>query len=218
MDTVKNQQLEQILEEIASVKTIINQNKSVLHQILLPKHFRLLMFLVGVSVIVFSLVFYYLIQHFGSLSSIPAVAYQIIFFAEFLVLIFLIYIKYSKWGKSLAKSNGGITIDRALSSFFSFRIVNIHLPISILGVILVIYFLKNSLAYYIIPTISIVFGLQFNFLGCIAEIRHFLFSGYWYLATAIIIILFNSIPAPIALCLSLGCGSLLFALIPAAEK
>jgi hypothetical protein len=67
-------------------------------------------------------------------------------------------------------------------------------------------------AYYIIPTISITYGLFYNFLGSIIEVKQWLLTGYWLLITGLGVLVFNRIPVPIAVSITMGCGMLLFTL------
>ena len=55
MKTKDNEQLEKLLEDIASVKEVINRNKPIIQQVVNPAHFRLLMLLFGLGISFFSL-------------------------------------------------------------------------------------------------------------------------------------------------------------------
>jgi len=45
-------------------------------------------------------------------------------------------------------------------------------------------------------------------MGALIHIKHSLSSGYWFLLTGILTMIFPVIPGPIALCITIGCGSL----------
>jgi hypothetical protein len=40
MNTINGGQIEKLLEDISSIKTVINKNKPLLQQVLMPAHFR----------------------------------------------------------------------------------------------------------------------------------------------------------------------------------
>ena len=216
MVNIEDQQIDKLLEDIASIKAVVNRNKAIIQQILLPSHFRLFSLVAGISVLIFSFLFYFLIEHHGSYSSIPTNIKTILFGVMILDWMLLVFLKYSRWGASLLKINRNYTLSRALEAFFSYRIIHTYLPITGVMLILCIY-LANIDAYYIIPTIAIGSGLLYNFIGSITEIRQWLVSGYWFLITGIASLFLDSIPAMIALAITMGCGSLLFAIVPSRE-
>jgi len=212
METSNNEQIDQLIEEISSIKSIINKNKSLLRQVLLPANFRLLGLLSGISVIIFSVVFYYFINGYGGYSLIPFQIKFILFGAIVLDIFFLAVLKYINFMKRLLKINRWYTIGRLLKEFFSFRIVHVYVPLIGLMIFFCVYLAMQNHSYYIIPTISITYGLFYNFLGSIIEVRQWLLSGYWLLITGVGVLVFHSIPAPIAISMTMGCGLMLFAL------
>lgn len=207
-----DKQLDQLIEEISQIKSVINKNKSLLRQVLLPAHFRLLALFSGISIILFSAIFSYFIECYGSYSLIPFKLKLVIFGAIVVDILFLSIVKYINFMKPLVKINRWYTIGRLMKEFFSFRIVHVYVPLISLMIFLCVYLTKQHNAYYIIPTISITYGLFYNFLGSIIEVKQWLLAGYWLLVTGIGVIVFNFIPAPIAISITMGCGLLLFTL------
>ncbi|MBW1642390.1 MAG: hypothetical protein JRJ39_11190 [Deltaproteobacteria bacterium] len=212
MATSNDKQIDQLIEEISSIKSIINKNTSLLRQVLLPAHFRLLALFSGISIILFSMIFYYFMNFYGGYSFMPGHIKMIIFGAIVVDWILLAVMKYSNFMKPLLKIDGRYTLGRLMKEFFSFRIVHVYVPLIVLAIFLCVYLLKQNSAYYIIPTISITIGLFYNFLGSIIEVKQWLLTGYWFLVTGLGVLVFSSIPAPVAVSISMGCGMLLFAL------
>ena len=212
MATSNDKQIDQLIEEISSIKTVINKNKSLLRQILLPANFRLLALLTGISIILFSMIFYYFMDFYGGYSFIPGYIKLTLMAAMVVDCIFLAIIKFSNFIKSLLEIDYRYTFGRLMKEFFSFRIVHVYAPLYALAVFLCIYLSKQNSTYYIIPTISITVGLMYNFLGSILEVKQYLLVGYWLILTGVGVLLFNTIPAPVAVSISMGCGILLFAL------
>ena len=62
MKTIDNKQVEKLLEDIASIKEVINKNKPILQQVADLTHFRLLSLLSAISVAIFSILFYFLLN------------------------------------------------------------------------------------------------------------------------------------------------------------
>lgn len=212
MVTANDKQIDQLIEEISAIKTVIKKNKSLLRQILLPANFRLLALLTGINIILFSMIFYYLMDVYGVYAFIPGYIKLTLMIAMVVDCIFLAIMKFSNFIKSLLEIDYRYTFGRLMKEFFSFRIVHVYAPLYGLALFLCIYLAKQSNAYYIIPTISITMGLMYNSLGSIIEVKQYLLVGYWLILTGMCIVLFSSIPAPVAVSISMGCGILLFAL------
>jgi len=99
----------------------------------------------------------------------------------------------------------GREIEKLLEDIF-------FIPLVILTVLISVYSATHGSAYYIVPTISIGLGLLYNFFGSMTEIRQWLISGYWFLGSGILSLVFP-MPTPIAVSVSLGCGLLLFSVL-----
>ena len=218
MDNQTNQQLAQMTSEIQSIKNILYQKKPHLRAVLHPKHLKLFMLLTGISISVLSLVFYYLEQRYGGFSTSPDLIRNAYGGLAMLVGISLFGLLFVFWSRSLKKNEGKLTGEHVWSAFFSFRVFHLMFPVDLLALLLIIYCIDQDMAYYIIPILSIHIGLQFNFMGCITETKNYVIGGYWYMTAGVIIFLSNSIAGSLAVLLSLGCGSLLFGLLPNPEK
>lgn len=218
MENVTNQQLTQMMDEIKSLKSIINQKKPILHILLHPRHLKLFMLLTGISVSLFSLVFYFLEQRFGSFGTTPDIIRRGFATLATLVGMILFCLLFVFWSNSLKKSGGKLSVGHVWSSLFSFRVVHLLAPVRLMAFIFIVYCLDQNLHYYIIPILSIAIGLQSNFLGCITETINYVIGGYWFMIAGVYIALVPSIPGPLAVLLSLGCGCLLFGFLPNPEK
>jgi hypothetical protein len=210
LDTIENRQLEKLLEDISSIKSVINRNKPLLQQVLNPAHFRLFALLAAISIIGFALVIYFLMQQYGSFSAIPRMIRYIIFSAMAADWFFMQFLKRRTFLKSGKRIDPTFTIRRLLKEFFTYRIAHVYVPMMLLIIFLTVYFIYKNIPYYIVPACSIGIGLLYNFIGSFTEIRQYLILGYWFLITGAGVLMFNTIPAPISLSLTLGCGLLIF--------
>ena len=204
-------QVDKLLRDISSIKATISQNRHVIRLILLPAHFRLLYLLFGLSVIGFSVAFHLLIRHHGSFEAIPTIIKSTVYTAIVMDWILLGLIKWLKLADSLSKIDKRFTVPFFLQEFFSFRIVHVYLPLLTLMICMSIIFVQRSANFYVIPTVAVGLGLVHNFIGSVTQIRQWLISGYWFLATGLFLLAKSSIYAPLAVSLSLGVGCLLFA-------
>jgi hypothetical protein len=211
MNAMTDSQLDKLLEDISWIKATISQNRQVIRLILLPAHFRLLYLLLGLSVIGFSIAFHLLIRHHGSFEAIPDLIKSTVYTAIVMDWITLGLIKWLKLADSLSKTDKRLSVPNFLQEFFSFRIVHVYLPLLILVICIVTIFVQRNAIFYVIPTIAVGFGLLHNFIGSVTQLRQWLISGYWFLATGLFLLAKGSIYAPLAASLSLGVGCLLFA-------
>jgi hypothetical protein len=210
MDTLNGGQIEKLLEDISSIKSVINKNKPLLQQILNPAHFRLFTLLAAISIIGFASLIFLLMQHYGSFSSIPRTTRYIIFAAMAADWVFMQILKRRTFLNTGKRIDPTFTIGRLLKEFFTYRIAHVYVPVMLLIIFLIVYFIYENIPYYIVPAVSIGVGFLYNFIGSFTEIRQYLILGYWFLITGVGVIIFNSIPAPISLSITLGCGLLIF--------
>jgi hypothetical protein len=210
MNTINGGQIEKLLEDISSIKTVINKNKPLLQQVLMPAHFRRFTLLAAISVIGFSMLIYILMQQHGSFGAIPRSVRYIIFAAMAADWVLMQFLKRRTFLTSGRRIDPAFTIGRLLKEFFTYRIAHVYVPMMVLVIFLSIYFVDENVPYYIVPAVSIGIGLLYNFIGSFTEIRQYLLLGYWLLITGVGTIIFSEIPALIALSVTLGCGLLMF--------
>jgi len=67
----RDEQIEKLIDDIASIKTVIMQNKPAMRQLLLPRPFQRFLLIAGLIIIFYSVVIYFLISQFGSHAAIP---------------------------------------------------------------------------------------------------------------------------------------------------
>lgn len=211
MNAMTDSQVDKLLEDISSIKATISQNRQVIRLILLPAHFRLLYLLVGLSVIGFSMVFHLLIRHHGSFEAIPDPIKSTVYSAIVMNWILLGVIKWLKLAASLSKTDKRLSVAYFLQEFFSFRIVHVYMPLLILTICIGALFAQRNEPFYVIPTIAVGIGLLHNFIGSVTQLRQWLISGYWFLATGFLLLATSPMYTPLAASLSLGGGCLLFA-------
>ena len=211
MVTMDDSQIEKLLKDISFIKSAININKPFLQKLLLPAHFRLMSLFIGISVILFSLLYFFLIDFYGTYREIPPDYKNAMKVAIFLDWIFLVVFKYLYWVYSLKKTDPDYTLSRALEETLSFSAIKpVTIPLFVLVIFLSIALAHEGEAYYIVPTISIGFGIIYNIFGSVSKIKMYLVSGHWMLIAGICMLLYPSIPALIGLAVSAGGGMVLF--------
>ncbi len=212
MKTIDNDQIERLLEDISSIKATINRNRPVLQQVLNPARFRWFMLLVALSVIGFSMLVYFLMQHYGSFGATPGTLRTILYIAIAADVVFLQIWKLRSFSVSVRKVDQRLTLGWFFKEFYSPRIVHLWVPLILLVVFLSIFFVVNDIPYFIVPAVSIGYGLLCNFVGTLLEVRHSLVIGYWFLITGVCTIILSWIPGPVALSITLGGGMFIYAI------
>jgi hypothetical protein len=89
MNAVTENNIDKLLEDISSIKTVINRNKPLLQRLLHPARLRLFFLLVGLNLIVVCLVLFLLIQHYGYFTAIPKPGRGVIYTALAVNVIFI---------------------------------------------------------------------------------------------------------------------------------
>jgi len=212
MNAVTENNIDKVLEDISSIKTVINRNKPLLQQLLHPARLRLFFLLVGLNLIAICLVLFFLIQHYGYFAAIPYPGRGVIYIALAVDLILIQIFKRRVFLSSAQKIDPKLTLMGILKEIFTFRIIHVYVPIIVLVTLLGFYFAHHRIPYYIVPTISIGVGLLYNFIGSIIDLRQYLIFGYWTLVTGVLAILYTVVPALIVLAVSMGGGMLLMSI------
>ena len=212
MNTVTVNNIDKLLEDISSIKTVINRNKPLLQRLLHPARLRQFFLIVGLNLIAVCLVLFFLIQHYGYFTAIPYPGRVIIYMVLAIDVILIQIFKRRVFLSSAQKIDPKLTLMGILKEIFTFRIIHVYVPIIVLVILFGFYFGHHRIPYYIVPTTSIGVGLLYNFIGSIIDIRQYLLFGYWTLVTGVLATLYPVVPALIVLAVSIGGGMLLMSL------
>lgn len=217
METPKAEQLDQLLEDISTIKSVLRQNASILRQMLLPRHFRFISALAAIVILLDSYLYYYFSSRYGVFSNFPVGRQRLFIIAIIVSFLVVAVVKWVLWIRSLEKSGSKLSVNRVWGEIFASRIVHTYLPVIVLGVILSVYFISYSLDYYIIPTVAICLGFIYNTIGAATHIRQYLISGYWFMVTGALTIA-GIWSGPVSISVTFGGGLLLFAVIPVGRE
>ena len=213
MGPINSDQIDRFLEDISTIKTVINRNRSVLRQLFNPAPFRWFVLMVGLSTIGFSMLIFFLAKHFGSFGSIPGTLKTIIYITIAVCAVFMQLWKGRAYSASAKQINPDFTLGWAFKTFYSNKIAHIYISHVALILFLSIFFIIRHIPYFIIPTFSIGIALLAISFGVILQVKYSLHIGYWCLFSGICTIVFSSIPAPFAVVLTFGCCMLILAFL-----
>ena len=216
MKTIDNDQIERTLEDIAAIKAVINFDYSIIRQIFAFAHYRRLSLLFGISIIGFSMLFYFLMVYYGNYGAIPYELKWIIYIAIAIDAVILQIMKIRRFSSSLKKVDQNFSWSNCFKNLFKNNppdpSTHIFLSTTFLFYFLIVFFIIKGIPYYIIPTFSIFCGLV-GFLMVSLGIKYYLIWGYWSFVTGVCVLIFHTIPAPIALSITLGVGGLISAVL-----
>lgn len=211
MATIDDQQVAKLLDDIASIKAIINDSRSVMQQMLLPIHFRVVSFFAGFSIIGISVFYYYLLSAYGEYDRIPEHIRRIGIVIVVSAWLLSMVIKRVLWMRSLKQVDQQITFRQAVRNLYSGQIFHVWIPVIVVCAVVAGYLYLNDLPRYIVPLSAVGIGVIYNMIGSITRIRQYLIAGYWVLITGTLTFFFPSVSALIFLALSHGVCLLLFA-------
>jgi hypothetical protein len=213
MDTLSREQVDRLAEDIAFMKKAIEKNSSVLQQIDFGASLRLMCLLTALSVFVFSGLFHFLIRYFGNFSVIPVTVKAVSFCAMALVLIGLGIQKNFGILKSARSTVPGMSMFALIKEYYSVRMYHHFIPVGLTLLFLGGYAVATGNFRFLVPLLSIYIGLIYNSISLLLRIDDLFFSAYWFTVTGCIVLVFHTMSPLLALCLTLGCGLLLQALI-----
>ena len=213
MKTIDNDRIERTLEDIASIKEIINSDYSIFRYIVSFTQTRLISLLSGISIVGFSMLFYFLMDYYGNYGAIPIELKWIIYIAIAIVACFLTFMSLRLVWSALKKSDPNFTLNdlfhkKTTPDWY----IHVYYSTTFLFFFLIVFFIIKGIPYYIIPTNCLLYGLL-SFSHVSLGIKHSLIMGYWCFVTGIGLLIFNTIPAPIAISISLGVGCLIMAVL-----
>ncbi len=213
MEPSRDSQIDKLLEDVASIKSVLAENRPILKQLLLPVHFRVISLVGGISIIALSLFYYFLLDNYGSYYEIPnslrIVAIVLVIAAY--VLVFLL--KRFLWVKSLKKLGSDYTFGMIVKKIYSYQLLHLWVPMQLIMVFLVVYSCLNGLERYIVSIAAIGMGIIYNSLGGMTRIWQYIATGYWLMLTGLLPFFLPTVSALLFLAVSLGIGLVLFSLI-----
>lgn len=201
---------EEFENNLKILKDIIKQNSNLLRFISFSRPFKSLSLISSITIFIFSLTFYFLIEKFNDFNNIPFYTKTITFILLFIAIVILGYIKIKGIMQEAAKIDSSFNFFKLLKSFYNKHISIMYFAYFFTIIFLLFFLINNKLSIYIINMLSILFGLfilQFTYFTFSKE---FIILGFWLLLTGLITLFFINIFHPlIILSITFGFGFLL---------
>ncbi len=213
MDALSPELIDQLAQDIAFVKKAIEKNSSILNRIDFRGSLRLTVLLSAISVFVFCGLFHILMKHFGGFAAIPVYLKAIVFSAIALDFTLLGILKNFGVLRSARAFDPGISLFRLMREYYSIRIYHHFIPLACVLVFACVYASMSGHAAYIVPLLAIGAGLIYNAYDILLRVDEFLFTGYWFIVSGCILLVFHTVSPLLSISISLGCGCLLLSVI-----
>ena len=213
MNSITEKQVEKLLDDIATIKSVISENQPILKILLLPGHFRVISYLCGVGIIVISLAYYAFLRQYGAYDLIPQVIRigLLVVIAGLAVTAWIL--KGVLWVKSVHALNKELSFGQMIKTLYAGQILHTWIPICLLMGFTIFYSVYHDHPRFIVPVTAFGVGLIYNMIGGMTRIWQYLLIGYWLVATGTCALVFSSISPLIWLTVSLGLGLLLFGIL-----
>ncbi len=221
MNQISEKQVEKLLGDIATIKSVIKENQPIVRQLLLPIHFRVISYISGIGIIVICLAYYFLINQYGAYSLIPEGIRTFLLVVIGALVLTVWILKGVLWVKSVHTVNKELSFGQMIKYLFSDQLLHTWIPTSVLMVFFVAFFYYKGNPHYIIPIVAFGVGFIYNLIGGMTQAWQYLLTGYWLIITGVLSLVFCNMSSLIWLSLSLGLGMLIFGMVskcPASVK
>lgn len=224
MTQITEQQVKQLFEDITYVRQAIQKNTSIIQQMDFHSSLRLLSVTSGSAILLFSGLFYLLINHFGSYCAIPQMVRYGIYTAIAIITLLLGLMKQTLVLRSARKVQPNISLFKLAKEYYSLRVYHMYVPLFLCAAFLTGYCIYGNNSHYIIPIVSLALGFYYIQFGTLLRFNEALIAGYWMIISGSVVTLYNSLSPMFSLPLTLGIGLILFGLglyihpEPSAEK
>lgn len=213
MNTISEKQVDKLLGDIASIKSVISENRPLLKQLLMPTHFRIISAIGGIATVLLSALYYGFLTYYGDYDSIPVTIRMGLIVLVLLAVLAVSILKRVLWVQSIKRIDSSYTFGSLIRHLYSFQFMHVWVPVSFLLVFLSFYLVVTGFPHLLVPVISIGSGFGYNLIGSVTRIKQYLITGYWLMGTGILPLLFPQVSVLIFLAISEGAGMLLFAFI-----
>lgn len=214
MSQVDPSQLKTLMEDIRSIKTVIDQNTPVISQIA-TRSLRSVAVFGGLAMITWCLIMQYLISAWGSYGQLPPLTKIIMVSIAAAGLIAAGTLKWIVMVRSAHAFDPDATGAKLLQEIHSSRyIISLHVPVGLVIVFLVVYSSVTGNASLVVPIVAIGTGILWNAYSAMFRTGEFLVGGLTFMVSGCIVLVYREfVPPLIGFASSVGLGTLLFGIV-----
>lgn len=205
--------LSEVIADLTSIKEALSKSGSIFRFIDAGGVLRSILLISGVLIAAFSTSFYYLFEYYGSFVAAPAALRIAIFVLLGLSLLLIGVLKIRNFLQGARKISGDMTLYRLLEDAYTPQFVALVLPYTISIVLVIIFLSGRGLDLYIVPALSLLFGLLSISISSVFYMKEISILGVWLAATGLLTLFMAETVHPlIALGITFSAGFILTSL------
>ncbi len=210
----KSRELKEVIADLQLIKEAVSKSDSIITFIDIRRVIRPVMLIGGLLIAFFSLLFYYLIENYGSFIAIPLSIRAILFILIGLACCLLGYLKLGNFLKSARGISGDMTLNRLFSEIYTPRLLVLMLPFLLVITLVIVFLCSKGHILYITPALAILFGLMYLSMGPLFYLKELYLLSMWLIATGILSLFFAANIHPLAVVgLTFSAGFILSSLL-----
>lgn len=210
----KAQELEEVIADLKLVKEAVSKSASIIRFIDMRGALKNVLLIAGLMVALFSLLFYLMIESYGSYASIPLGIKASLFVLIGIFWCLIGYMKIRNFLKSARGVSEDMTLNRLFDEIYTPRLLVIQLPYMLVITLVVIFLCSRGEYLYLTPVLSTLFGLLLLSLSPIFYMKEFYLLSMWLIATGILTLFTAAVIHPLAvLGLTFSAGFILASLL-----
>ncbi|UNC91037.1 hypothetical protein [Candidatus Contubernalis alkaliaceticus] len=210
----ESQELQKVIADLKLIKEAVNKNDNIIRFICAGNVLRGILLTTGLLIAVFSAIFYYLLEQYGSFGAVP-INLRIILFG--LIGLSVLGIGCQKIRNFIrnAQNNGiDINFNKLVEEVSTPRFMALHLPNIIVIILAIIFLDSRGYELYIIPSIAVLYGLLVISLSSLIFLKELYFLGIWLISTGVLTLFTAEAIHPLAvLGITFAAGMLLASLL-----
>lgn len=213
MSQFSQEQISQFMDDIGFLRKSIQKNTPIIQQIAMNKSLRLTSFFTGVSIITLSIISLLLQKQYGSFSNSPT--WMKIIFVGLIILSLIVGSVLKSTGilREARQLHPRITFWKVASQIYSQRFIHLQVSTVLLTSAFIYHAVIKGNTWAWIPIISGFLGLNFLLYYIFFRIASFVYVGYWFIVTSILLSFYQSVTPQIGCIITFGAGMILFALL-----
>ncbi len=181
----QSQELREVISDLQLIKAAVSKSDSLIKFIDTRNSIKAVLLIAGLLIAVFSALFYYLIEIYGSFSAVPPGIRITLLVVIGLACCLLGYMKLGNFLKSARGISGDITLNKLFSEIYTPRLLALLLPFMLVVVMAVIFLCSEGQTLYITPALAILFGLLFISMSPLLYLKELYLLSMWLIATGL---------------------------------
>lgn len=214
MDQLPREQIAELMDDIKFISASIRKNTGLIRQISLPQTLRMTALFTGIATIMLCFAYYAMAWYYGNHTAAPIALRTSLYCLTGLALCAAIVIKNLNFIHSAQKIDPHISFKHIVRALHEGWYPFYFLPVIVTMVALVGLVIIRERFEYIVPIVSVSYGLMFNSFGVTLRSPSIIIVSHWLVITGLITLFTPWIPPLISLAYSVGLGMLILGLFP----